>query len=132
MMRPETHAVVSNLWATLPPNFRINHTGYDKPRVDDEIWEVDQSADRMECIRSQDIMPILEANWLAEVYVPYFAISRRFFDTMYGPNYDLRQPLDRAVFDWIWELDLHYLAGGHLKQWSVASSSSETLRPAGY
>jgi len=34
---------------------------------------------------------------------------------MYGPNYDLSIPLDLAVFNWIWELDSHYLSNSTLK-----------------
>jgi hypothetical protein len=34
---------------------------------------------------------------------------------MYGWNYDLTQPLDRSIFEWIWALDCHYLATGELQ-----------------
>jgi hypothetical protein len=34
---------------------------------------------------------------------------------MYGPSYDLTAPLDKAVFDWIWEMDVHHLAAGKLQ-----------------
>jgi hypothetical protein len=70
---------------------------------------MDTSASSMECIRSQEILPILEAAFTLVHYVPYFALSRRFFDTMYGPNYRLDAPLDLAFLNWIWELDCYSL-----------------------
>ncbi|NWF83830.1 MAG: class I SAM-dependent methyltransferase [Bryobacteraceae bacterium] len=109
LMWPETREVVSHIWRTLPPRLRINHTAYETPRVDEEVWEMDTSASSMECIRSQEILPVLNATFTQEHYVPYFALSRRFFDTMYGPNYRLEMPLDLAVVNWIWELDCYSL-----------------------
>jgi ubiquinone/menaquinone biosynthesis C-methylase UbiE len=108
-MWPQTRDVVRPLWRTLPEQFRVNHTAYDDPRADEDIWEVNTSADSMECIRSEDILSVLTDRLVNECYVPYFSISRRFFDTMYGPNYDLSQALDSALFEWIWELDRYYL-----------------------
>ena len=37
-------------------------------------------------------------------------IARRFFDTKFGPNYDLREPLDLAIFNFIMQFDRYYLA----------------------
>ena len=114
-MWPETRAIVRDLWHTLPKQYRINHTAYGEPRFDADIWEADTSASGMECVRSQDILPLLERSFDVTHFVPYHSISRRFFDTMYGPNYDLARPLDRAIFDWIWQLDQHHLAAGRLR-----------------
>jgi ubiquinone/menaquinone biosynthesis C-methylase UbiE len=114
-MWPETREVVAPLFRTLPSRFRVNHTAYGESKVDEEIWEADTSASGMECIRSQDILPLLHRFFNAVHYVPYFSISRRFLDTMYGPNYDLAQPLDRAALEWIWALDRHYLETGRLR-----------------
>jgi SAM-dependent methyltransferase len=114
-MRPATRAVVNTLWQSLPPRFRINHTAYPEPRLDAHVWEADTSTTGMECIRSQDILPLLDANFTARHFVPYYSISRRFFDTMYGPNYELTNRLDRTVFEFIWELDQHYIGTGQLE-----------------
>jgi len=115
LMWPETRDVVRALFRTLPPRFRINHTGYGAARIDDDVWEMDTSSGSMECIRSGDIIPILTSTFRSKQFVPYFSISRRFFDTMYGPNYDLSQPMDQALLNWIWELDVHYLETKLLK-----------------
>ena len=110
LMRAETREIVRKLFRMLPPRFRINHTGYAAPRVDEEIWEMDTSQVSMECIRSADIIPMLAGAFHVRHFVPYFSICRRFFDTMYGPNYDLARPLDLAILNFLWQLDLHYLA----------------------
>jgi hypothetical protein len=80
---------------------------------------VDQRQHGMECIRSQDILPLLRSNFTEQYYVPYFSMSRRFFDCVYGSNYDLTNPLHRAAFDWIWELDCHYIETGKLRPETV-------------
>ena len=58
---------------------------------------------------------MLERTFTTECYVPYFSISRRFLDTMYGPNYDLTAALDMAALNWIWELDTYFLSSGRLR-----------------
>jgi ubiquinone/menaquinone biosynthesis C-methylase UbiE len=117
LMWPETKAVVQDIFKTLPMRFRINHTAYGRPRVDNKLWEMDLSIQRMECIRSQDIIPVFENALQVVHFVPYFTISRRFLDFMYGPNYDLKKSLDLALLNWIWELDKYY------------SKNSNRLRP---
>jgi len=114
-MWPENRDVVRRVFAALPRRFRLNHTAYGEARVDEEIWEADTSAHSMECIRSQDIVSVFERAFQTNAFVTYFSISRRFFDTMYGPNYELSQPLDLSLLNAIWELDLHYLREGQLK-----------------
>jgi SAM-dependent methyltransferase len=108
-MWPETREVVRALWRGLPDQFRLNHTAYAEPALDRDIWEPDGRAAGMECVRSEDILPVLEQHFSVQEFVPYFALCRRFFDTMYGPNYDLGRPLDRSIVDWVWQLDLHYV-----------------------
>jgi hypothetical protein len=68
----------------------------------------------MECIRSEDILPVLRGRFSERAFVPYLSFCRRFFNSMYGPNYDLSRPLDRAILDWIWRLDHDAIARGAL------------------
>lgn len=111
----ETREVVQAIWKTLPVRFRLNHTAYTAPLIDDVIWEPGPVPSGVKSARPEDILPVLGQRFLAEHFVPYFSLSRRFFDSMYGPNYDLAAPLDSALFNWIWELDLHYLATKRLR-----------------
>jgi ubiquinone/menaquinone biosynthesis C-methylase UbiE len=115
LMWPETREVVDAIWKTLPKELCINHTGYAEPWFDESIWEMDTSQTGMECIRSGEILPLLAAHFTARHYVPYLSICRRFFDNMYGPNYDLQNPLHSAILNWIWELDRYYIESGRLK-----------------
>ncbi len=113
---PETKAVIGRLWALLPERLRVNHTLYPTPRVDAEYPDRNYLGDGFECVRSQDILPLLQAQFDVVHCVPYFALSRRFFDRMFGPNYDLDKPFDRATMEFIWQLD-------------CALVRAETLRP---
>jgi ubiquinone/menaquinone biosynthesis C-methylase UbiE len=109
LLWPETREIAGAIFRTLPERLRLNHTAYAEPRIDDELWEADTSAASMECIRSEDIVPVLDSAMRRRAYVPYLTLARRFFDPMYGRNYDLSSQLDRAIFEWIWQLDLWYL-----------------------
>jgi ubiquinone/menaquinone biosynthesis C-methylase UbiE len=114
-MWPETREVATAIWKTLPVQFRLNHTAYTTPLIDDAIWEPEPLPSGAESARPEDILPVLEARFSTQAFVPYFSLARRFFDSMYGPNYDFAAPLDRAVFNWIWQLDIHYLAAKRLR-----------------
>lgn len=114
-MWDETLAVVRSLWEVLPERYKRNHTSYPTPQVDTVYENLDYGAYDMECARSQDILPLLEHYFVRRLYVPYFSIARRFFDTKYGPNYDLSRPLDKTILDTFWNLDVEYLAAGLLK-----------------
>lgn len=115
-MWPETRRIARALFQTLPERYRLNHTAYrPEKRVDRQLWEWDTRSAGMECARSEEILPVLR-RFLHPVHlVPYYCFVRRFFDTMYGPNYDLSRPLDRAILDWLWELDCYYLDSGVLR-----------------
>ena len=115
LMWPETREIVLAIWKLLPARHRLNHIAYAAPLIDDEIWEADTSLSGMECARSEHILPAINDRFATEHFVPYLSICRRFFDTMYGPNYDLTAPLDKSIFDWIWEMDRHYLATKRLR-----------------
>jgi SAM-dependent methyltransferase len=108
MWRENERAVVP-LFRSLPARFRVNHTAYATPTVDDEIWRGDTDDGSMECIRSEDVLPVIETYLDRHAFVPYYSICRRFLDSMYGPNFDLSRPLDCALFNWLWEFDVHSL-----------------------
>lgn len=114
MMAPRTREIARAIWKTLPARFRVNHTAGPHPALDSDLWESDTSQHGMECVRSGDILPVLDRAFEVRQFVPYFSISRRFLDTMYGPNYALDQPLDKAIFEWIWALDREYIDSGTL------------------
>jgi len=114
-MWPETRKVARTLWATLPDRYRINHTAYPGKWMDKRIWEGDTRLAGMECARSEEVLPLLRTHFRETAHVPLLAFCRRFFDTMYGPNYELSRPLDRAIVDWLWQLDCRHLDSGALR-----------------
>ena len=115
LMWPETREILRPLFKTLPARFRINHTAYGSPKVDEDIWEKDPSGVSTECPRTEEIVPILNSAFQVLQYVPYCSICQRLLDSMYGPNYDLSLTLDAAVLNWLWELDLYYVRARKLK-----------------
>ncbi len=114
-MRPETRAVVRNLWAALPPQFKVDHTRYAEPRFAEEYEDLDLSRTSFECINSEAILPALRARLEEVAFVPAHSLARRFFDTKFGPNFDLSRPLDESIVSFILELDRYYLETGKLE-----------------
>ncbi len=108
-MWPETRAIVDALWPALPAKFKFDHTESANPTYAERFPDRDYSVGSMECINSEAILPALERNLRMLHFVPGFSIARRFFDTKFGPNYDLGQPLDRAIFEFVMQLDEYYL-----------------------
>src|SRR5262249_10300138 len=115
LMWPETKAIVANIWRTLPASYRVNHTAYAEQRVDAEMWDADTSAVGMECIRSEDVLPILERQFKPIHSLNALSLCMRFFHYMYGPNFDLGRPFDAAFFEWIWQLDNALIAERRLR-----------------
>jgi ubiquinone/menaquinone biosynthesis C-methylase UbiE len=113
-MAPETKRVAGPIFVTLPARYRLNHTAYGRKWLDNKIYNPPAMMTGMECQRSAEVLPMLRRYFQESTFVPYFSLCRRFFDTMYGPNYDLSRPLDRALFEWIWELDCEYLRNEEL------------------
>jgi SAM-dependent methyltransferase len=115
LMWPETKQLARAIFATLPERLRVNHTAYPQKYADSEIWERDTRKAGMECVRSEDIVPLLRNHFEERVFVPLLSLCRRFFDSMYGPNYNLDRPLDSAIVEWIWQLDCDSLDTGRLR-----------------
>lgn len=115
LMWPETYKVINNIWDLLPPKYKIDHTGYSKPKHIKTFPNIDYSRNSFECIRSEDIIPALRKNLKEEVFVPAMSITRRFFDTKFGPNYNFDLKLDKVIFSFITELDSYYTRKNILK-----------------
>lgn len=135
LMWDETHAVVRSLWGSLPEKFKYNHTAYDKVRLDCDYENRDYTGDSMECIRSAEVFPLLNEYFDCRLYIPFTSITRRFLDTMYGPNYDLSQELDRSIMEFIWQMDIYYLSQNILKpeaMFGIYTKRAEKQRPSKY
>lgn len=115
LMWDETFKVVNNIWKILPPKFKIDYTKHADPVYAETYENVDYSINSFECINSEAILPSLRKHLNEVYYIPAFSLCRRFFDTKFGPNFDLRQALDRSIFDFIVNLDKYYLENNILK-----------------
>ena len=115
LMWDETLEIVNALWKVLPAKFKIAHTGYPKPTYIETYENIDHSKESFECINSEAILPSLHTHLREIHFVPALSIARRFFDTMFGPNYNWDLPLDRAIFEFIMGLDDYYIEIGLLK-----------------
>ncbi|MEI6787311.1 MAG: class I SAM-dependent methyltransferase [bacterium] len=113
-MWDEAWADVKAIWSLLPDRLKVNHTRFQHPALVPDYENVDYGDSSFECVRSQDILSQLERHFDPVHYVSYYALCRRFFDPMYGPNYDLDRPLDRAIVELVWELDRAALADARL------------------
>jgi SAM-dependent methyltransferase len=112
---PETRIVVDRLWQLLPPTHRLAHTLGPEPLHCERYPEVDCSASGFECLRSEDVLPALERNLRRQHLIFAHCLLRRFFDTMFGPNFDLRRPFDRAFFEVVRDLDELHLEAHTLR-----------------
>lgn len=115
LMWDETKRIVDSIWEILPTKFKFDHTAHAEITYMDKFPDVDYAKNSFECANSETILPALKKNLVEIVYVPSMTIARRFFDTKFGPNFDLRQKLDRSVFDFIMNIDEYYLTNQILK-----------------
>jgi hypothetical protein len=85
----------------------------------DTFVDIDSSDASFECIRSQDVLPLLQKYFTTIHLVKGFAFLRRFTDQEFGPNFDLSSNLDVKVLNFLLELDQWYVDNGILKPESI-------------
>ncbi len=95
---PENERVVDAFWQRLPKSHRYARTLGAEPQYCDRYPNVDCSLTGFECIRSEDVLPSLRRHLDEVHFVPAHALARRFFDTMFGGNFDLGRPFDLQFF----------------------------------
>lgn len=111
----ETFEIIKLLWKILPEKYKIDHTSSNTPTYAKEYPDRDYSQNSFECIRSEEILPACNKHLKCKFYIPCLSISRRFFDNMFGPNFDLSNHLDRTVLNFILTLDQYYIETEKLK-----------------
>lgn len=116
LLWPEQRKVIDGLLKALPPKFNYSHF---LKRNTDTYVEIDSSDASFECIRSQDVLPLLQKYFTTIHLVKGFAFLRRFTDQEFGPNFDLSSNLDVKVLNFLLELDQWYVDNGILKPESV-------------
>jgi SAM-dependent methyltransferase len=129
---PETKEVVEAFWEVLPRQYRVAHTIGPEPVYCDTYPDMDCSKDGFECIRSEDVIPSLERN-LERIHLIFaHTLARRFFDSMFGPNFDMNKDFDRSFFKLVTEFDELALRTGRLRPetfFGVYRKKMEKLAP---
>jgi 2-polyprenyl-3-methyl-5-hydroxy-6-metoxy-1,4-benzoquinol methylase len=111
----ETKVILDKLWKIMPAKYKWDHTVTKIPIYMASFPNVDYSINSFECSNSEAIIPALRKHMRETVFVPAFAMVRRFFDTKFGPNYDLRRDWDRNFFAFVTEMDHALVTSGKLQ-----------------
>jgi hypothetical protein len=109
---PEALDIVHEFWRKLPPSYRFN------PLLNryEELYENwDCSTEGFEGIRSQDILPLLVANFHFQLFVGFANVIDLFTDRAFGHNFDVKKAWDRAFIDQVHERDEQEMIAGHIK-----------------
>jgi len=105
-MWDETKKIANEMWSLIPNKYKNNNINIkQKEKFFKELPDKDLSKSGFECIRSQDLYPILKNNFKTKIEVPGYCFARRFFTKRFGGNYDLKNPADKAIVDLIIKLD---------------------------
>ncbi len=108
LLWPETKAIIDEIWKIMPTRLRVDHASEGRPVLREQYPDRDVSVDGFECIRSQDIIPLLPRYFRAEHRFHGLSLARRFVDRQFGPNYDLRLEGDKMFVDLLLATD-HFL-----------------------
>ena len=114
LMWPETYQYVSDIWKILPPKYKIDHTKHAKPVFAPKYENVDYSKTSFECANSEKVLP-LSAVIFGNRLCPRNVNQSPIFDTKFGPNYNLKNPIDKSIMDFILNLDNYLLDQNILK-----------------
>jgi len=111
-MWDDTREIANKVFSLLPSKYRHY--------LCDNLPDRDLSTIGFECIRSQDLYPILKKSFKVKLEVEGYCFARRFFDSGFGDNYNIESnPFDKAIVDTIIRLDEEYAVNLHLKPESV-------------
>ena len=116
LLWPEQRKVIDGLLKVLPSKFSFSHF---LQKNTDTFVEVDYSDPGFECIRSQDVLPLLQDYFATVHLVNGWAFARRLTENEFGPNFDLTQDFDLKVLNFLLELDQWYVDSGVLKPESI-------------
>lgn len=99
---PEAADLVRRVWDVAPPGYRKNPWLHE---VEDVYPDIDCSTSGFEGIRAQDILPLLLERFHPDVYISFLNVADPFIDRVYGPNFDVDRPEDRAFIDALGRFD---------------------------
>ncbi len=107
---PEAYAIADGFFAALPERYRLNRLS---GAVDLHLPDFDCSAGCFEGIRSDEIWSLLTRHMSPSHVYTRNCFLWRLLDLAYTDNYNLSEPVDRALIERAVALELaHYRAGG--------------------
>jgi len=116
LMWDKTKEVANNIWSFIPEKFKYDCVNKKhKKKFLNSLPAEDLSKSGFECIRSQDLYPILKENFIIEIEVFGFSFARRFFGRRFGCNYDMKNRVHKAIVDLVIKLDESYIIIDKLK-----------------
>lgn len=99
---PEAADLLRRIWDVAPEDYRWNPF---LRGVEDVYPDIDCSTSGFEGVRAQDILPLLLERFHPDVYISFLNVADPFIDRVYGPNFDIDSPEDRAFIDALGRLD---------------------------
>lgn len=111
----EAKVLIDLIWKVLPARHKWDHTVSKVPIYMTQFPDVDYSIGSFEATNSEAILPSLRKHLKELVFVPAHGITRRFFDTKFGPNFNMKKTFDKALFELITDVDDKLVDSGVLK-----------------
>jgi len=112
----ETRKVVNELLPLLPFKYRKSNPVEKGVEFHDSFPEMNTSKKSMECIRSEELYPVLKKFFKIKHEVQGFSFARRFVDHPFRRNYQPKDnPIDKAILDLIIKLDEVHTLSYNLK-----------------
>ena len=102
LLYDETRREVEKIMEILPKKFRYNHN--DK-KTQSKYPSIDYAKDSFEGIRCEEIYSLLQKYLKPEEQVAFDTITTYLLDFRFGPNYDLTNEYDKAVLNFIVQMD---------------------------
>ena len=109
---PESLGIVEEFWRQLPARYKYNHL---LERLELRYANHDYSAGSLEGIRSQDILPLLNALFNFELFIPFANIIPVFVDSAFGHNFNAHSEWDQDFIDRVHQRDEQGIRSGELK-----------------
>lgn len=114
LLWPRTREIVDRLFAVLPPRYRR-----EGQQVHSTYPDIEYTQGTFECIRSEEIVGLLEQHFRVDVKILGNAFTRRFVDGRLGGNYDLTREEDMVILNMLLTFDNVLTESGFLQPENV-------------